>query len=79
MTFADYDFTRGTSLHQHFYPQEEVYEVIGGELEVTLDGVANTAQAELVAIVPAGVRHSVKALAGGRAIIVDYPMSRNFD
>ena len=32
----------------------------------------------LVAIVPAGVRHSVKALSDGRAIIVDYPLRPDF-
>ena len=74
MTFAHYDFVRGSSIHEHFHPQEEVYEVIEGELEVTIDGVAQIARAGLVAIVPAGVRHSVKALTDGRAIIVDYPM-----
>jgi hypothetical protein len=28
MTFAHYDFVRGSSIHEHFHPQEEVYEVI---------------------------------------------------
>ena len=79
MTFGHYDFTRGASIHEHFHPQEEVWEVIDGELEVTIDGVANIARTGLVAIVPGGVRHSVKALTDGRAIIVDYPLRRDFD
>jgi hypothetical protein len=33
MTFAQYDFVRDSSIHEHFHPQEEVYEVIDGELE----------------------------------------------
>ena len=37
MTFAHYDFSRGSSIHEHFHPEEEVYEVIEGELEVTID------------------------------------------
>ena len=37
MTFAHYDFVRGSSIHEHFHPQEEVYEVIEGELEVTIE------------------------------------------
>ena len=73
MTFAHYDFKRGASIHEHFHPEEEVYEVIEGELEITVDGVAQIARAGLVAIVPANVRHSVKALTDGRAIIVDHP------
>jgi quercetin dioxygenase-like cupin family protein len=79
MTFAHYDFVRGSSIHEHFHPQEEVYEVIEGELEVTIDGITQIARAGMVAIVPSNVRHSVKALTDGRAIIVDYPLRRDFD
>lgn len=77
MTFAHYEFNRGASIHEHFHPQEEVYEVIEGELEITIDGVAQIARPGLVAIVPANVPHSVKALTDGRAIIVDYPLRRD--
>jgi len=78
MTFAHYEFTRGASIHEHFHPQEEVYEVIEGELEITIDGAARVARAGIVAIVPANARHSVKALTDGRAIIVDYPLRPEF-
>ena len=78
MTFAHYEFVRGASIHEHFHPQEEVYEVIEGELEITIDGVAQVARAGIVAIVPGNARHSVKALTDGRAIIVDYPARREF-
>ena len=78
MTFAHYDFVSGSSIHEHFHPQEEVYEVIEGELEMTIDGVTQTARPGLVAIVPAGVCHSVKALTDGRAIIVDHPSRPDF-
>ena len=79
MTFAHYEFVRGSSIHEHFHPQEEVYEVLEGELEVMIDGVAQIVRAGLVAIVPSGVRHSVKALTDGRAIIVDYPLRHDLD
>ena len=79
MTFAHYEFVRGSSIHEHFHPQEEVYEVLEGELEVMIDGVAQIVRAGLVAIVPSGVRHSVRALTDGRAIIVDYPLRHDFD
>ena len=78
MTFAHYAFTRGASIHEHFHPEEEVYEVIEGELEVTVDGVAQNARAGLVAIVLGNVRHSVKALTDGWAIIVDHPRRSDF-
>jgi quercetin dioxygenase-like cupin family protein len=79
MTFAHYDFTRGAAIHEHFHEQEEVYEVIEGELELVVDGVAQIARPGVVAIVPSGIRHSIKALTDGRAIIVDYPRRREFD
>ena len=78
MTFAHYEFVRGASIHEHFHLQEEVYEVIEGELEVTIEGIAHIARAGMVAIVPSGARHSVKALSDGRAIIVDYPIRPEF-
>src|ERR1700737_3267330 len=78
MTFAHYDFRRGSSIHEHFHAEEEVYEVIEGELEVTIDGVAKIARTGLVAIVPSNVRHSVKALTDGRVIVVDYPARPEF-
>jgi quercetin dioxygenase-like cupin family protein len=76
MTFAHYDFKRGSSIHEHFHHQEEVYEVIEGELELTIEGVKQVAKPGVVGIVPSNVRHSVKALTDGRAIIVDYPLRR---
>ena len=78
MTFAHYDFTRGSSIHEHHHPEEEVYEVIAGELEVTIDGAAQIVRPGVVAIVPANARHSVKALTDGKAIIVDHPARRDF-
>jgi quercetin dioxygenase-like cupin family protein len=76
MTFAHYDFVRGSSIHEHFHPEEEVYEVIEGELELTIDGVTRIARPGMVGIVPSNERHSVKALTDGRLIVVDYPLRR---
>jgi quercetin dioxygenase-like cupin family protein len=78
MTFAHYDFKRGASIHEHFHPEEEVYEVIEGELEITIEGVTEIARPGVVGIVPAKARHSIKALSDGRAIIVDHPVRRDF-
>ena len=71
-------FVRGSSFHEHFHPHEEIYDVIEGELEMTVDGVTQIARAGLVPIVPGSVGQSVKALTDGRAIIVDYPLRPEF-
>jgi quercetin dioxygenase-like cupin family protein len=78
MTFAHYEFTSGASIHEHFHPEEEVYEVIEGELELTIDGIVQIARAGVVAIVPSNALHSVKALSNGRLIVVDYPIRSEF-
>jgi quercetin dioxygenase-like cupin family protein len=78
MTFAHYDFVRGATIHEHFHPEEEVYEVIEGELEVTIGGVAQIARAGLVAVIPSNTPHSVRALTDGRVIIVDHPARPEF-
>ena len=79
MTFGHYEFDKGSSIHEHFHPEEEVWSVIEGELEITIDGQAYIARAGTVGIIPPNVRHSVRALTDGRAIVVDTPLRPEFD
>jgi quercetin dioxygenase-like cupin family protein len=72
MTFAHYEFEGGSSVHMHFHPEEEVWQVIEGELEITVDGVTQKAGPGVAAIVPPNVPHSVKAITSGKAIVVDH-------
>jgi quercetin dioxygenase-like cupin family protein len=78
MTFAHYDFRAGSTIHEHFHPEEEVYELIEGELEVTIEGETQILRPGLVAIVPPNCRHSVRALTDGRLIVVDHPARPEF-
>jgi len=74
MTFAHYEFDAGSSIHEHSHPQEEVYEVIEGELEIAISGVTRRLVPGTVGIVPPNALHSVKAITSGRLIVVDYPL-----
>jgi quercetin dioxygenase-like cupin family protein len=78
MTFADYECTAGSTIHEHFHPEEEVYEVIAGELEMLVDDVVQIVRPGIVAIVASNTRHSVRALTDGRVIIVDHPARPEF-
>jgi quercetin dioxygenase-like cupin family protein len=73
MTFAHYDFAAGATIHEHAHPEEEVYEVIEGELEITVDGVVERARPGLVIIVPPNIRHFVRAITNGKLIVIDHP------
>jgi quercetin dioxygenase-like cupin family protein len=74
MTFAHYEFEPGAPIQRHDHPQEEVWQVIEGELEVTIAGETMRAGPGCVAIVPPNTPHQVRALTKGRAIVVDYPL-----
>jgi mannose-6-phosphate isomerase-like protein (cupin superfamily) len=78
MTFAHYEFDRGATIHEHAHPEEEVYEVIEGELEIVIDGASHAVRPGLVAIVPANVRHFVKAVTDGAVIVIDHPARPEF-
>jgi quercetin dioxygenase-like cupin family protein len=74
MTFAHYEFDAGSSIHEHCHVQEEVYEIVEGELDLTVEGVTKRLRPGIVGIVPANARHSVRAVSSGRLIVVDYPL-----
>ncbi len=38
MTFGYYNTVEGADLHEHAHPNEEVWHVVEGELEVTIGG-----------------------------------------
>ena len=74
MTFGLWEFDAGASIHEHAHPQEEVWQVLEGELEVTIDGSTAVAGPGVAAIVPPDIPHSIRALRAGRAIAVDHPV-----
>ena len=78
MTFGHYEFDAGAQIHAHDHVQEEVWHVIEGELEITIDGTAYVVGPGCVGIVPPGCSHAVKALTDGKAIVVDYPIRAGF-
>jgi quercetin dioxygenase-like cupin family protein len=78
MTFAHWDFDAGSTIHDHSHEQEEVWHVLEGELEITIDGEAHRAGPGMVAVLHPGARHSVRAITSGKAIVADYPLRPDF-
>lgn len=74
MTFAYYAFDAGAWIHEHSHPNEEVWNVIEGQLEVTLDGITQVVGPGSAAVVAPNTTHSVRALTSGATIVVDYPL-----
>lgn len=65
---------KGSSIHEHFHEQEEVWQILEGQLEITIDGATQIAGPGSVAILAPNQRHSVRALTDGKAFVVDYPL-----
>lgn len=78
MTFGCWEFEAGAEIHAHAHLQEEVWHILEGELEITVDGVTCIASPGVVAIVPPNTPHHVLALTDGRAIAVDNPARTDF-
>ncbi len=77
MSFVQYEFDAGASIDEHFHSQEEVWQIVEGELDITIDGITRRAGPGYVGIVPGNAKHSAVAVTDGRAFIVDYPLRRH--
>jgi quercetin dioxygenase-like cupin family protein len=77
MTFGYYTVREGATIHEHAHPNEEVWHVIEGKLEVTIDGESQIAGPGSAALVPPNTPHSVRALSKGRSIVVDHPTRKS--
>ncbi|HEX4214554.1 MAG TPA: cupin domain-containing protein [Candidatus Dormibacteraeota bacterium] len=73
MTVAYYEIDPGADVHPHHHPNEEIWNVVEGEVEVTIGDESRVVPAGQAAIVPANVVHSVVARTPSRVIIVDHP------
>ena len=73
MTFGHWTFERGAEVHEHRHPTDEVWFVIEGELEITIDGQTRTCGPGSAAIVPNDAPHALRALSDGTALVVDHP------
>jgi quercetin dioxygenase-like cupin family protein len=73
MTFAYYTVKAGAWIHEHAHPNDEVWNIIDGQVEITIAGKTHIASAGCAAIIPPDTAHSVKVLTDLQAIVVDYP------
>jgi quercetin dioxygenase-like cupin family protein len=74
MTFAYYTVAAGASVHEHEHSNDEVWNVVEGELEVTIAGETRVLGPGAAAVIPPSAPHSVKAITDARTIVVDYPV-----
>jgi len=76
MTFAYYEIDAGATLHAHSHPNEEVWHIIEGEIDLTLGEETRSVGAGCAVVIPPGTMHSAAARHRCRAIVVDHPVRR---
>ena len=75
MTFAHWDIqSTAADLHEHQHPQEEVWNIVEGELVLVLNGREWRLGPGDAAVVPPETPHSVRVVGMCRAVIADYPV-----
>jgi quercetin dioxygenase-like cupin family protein len=79
MTFAYYAVEAGAWIHEHSHPNDEVWNIIDGQLEITIAGEARIVGPGCAAVIPPGTSHSVKAITNSRVIVVDHPPRYSID
>src|SRR4029450_7303538 len=67
LTFGHWDFSAGSPIQEHVHPQEEVWELLEGALELTIDGTINVVRTGIVPIVPPNGSPSARAFRNGPA------------
>ena len=78
MSFVQYDVADGASIHEHHHQNEEVWIVVEGNLEVTLDHETRIVGPGDVVVIASETPHSLRALSNARAIVADHPARTEF-
>jgi quercetin dioxygenase-like cupin family protein len=78
MTFAYWRIEAGAALPNHSHPHEQAANVIEGEFELTMDGVAKIMKPGQLALIPGNVPHCGKAVTDCKIIDVFYPIREDY-
>ena len=74
MTFALWTIDAGAAdLHEHHHEQEEVWNVVEGEVLLVVDGVEHVVRAGSAAVVPPDTPHAARPRGACRVVVTDFP------
>jgi mannose-6-phosphate isomerase-like protein (cupin superfamily) len=75
MTFALWTIDAGAAdLHEHHHEQEEVWNVVEGEVVLVVDGVERMVHAGSAVVVPPHTPHAARPRGACRVVVTDFPV-----
>jgi len=78
MTLAYWIVQAGASLPEHSHPHEQVYNLLEGQFELTVDGETRVTDPGTVAAIPPHAVHTGRAITDCRIIDVFYPVRQDY-
>ena len=78
ITIANWSIAEGTPIPEHSHPNEQVVNVLEGELEFCIDGETQVLTAGTITIVPSNAVHSGVALTDCKVIDTFCPVQKRF-
>jgi quercetin dioxygenase-like cupin family protein len=78
MTLAYWDIKKGAALHEHHHPQEQVVNMLEGEFEITVNGVAYHLQEGDVLPISGNIPHSGRAITDCKILDVFSPVRNDY-
>jgi mannose-6-phosphate isomerase-like protein (cupin superfamily) len=75
MTFAHWEIAADAAdLHEHDHPQEEVWNIVDGDVVLVVAGCERRLGPGTAAVVPPNTPHAVRTVGACRAIVTDFPV-----
>ena len=74
MTLAFWQVDPDSPAPEHSHPHEQVFHLLEGTMELTVDGQAETYEPGAVVVIPSNVPHSARSVTGCRVLDVFAPV-----
>ena len=78
MTVANWQIDQGAALQDHSHPHEQIVNLISGEFELTVAGVAHHLTPGKVFVIPGGVAHAGRAITACHLIDIFHPVREDY-
>ncbi len=78
MTLAYWTIKPGSILPNHSHSQEQVTNLLAGELELTIEGVTRKLKPGFAAVIPPNVEHAGKAITECKVLDIFHPVRADY-